>query len=519
MPLNKKEMSKPLYYVYDRPSFIPKGVIDSKRQQASFDWSQLLNDKYGLGVGNLKDYIGVDDSAFIDNPSAYTLSNLNDAALGSLKGLTKYDSPISPVFINDSYHLNQSRPHVGGKLLNPVLARKALYKMSPEYIERLAFNHYIQESADSKAYKSLQKDLEKEGFNGIPLDPEKFRTDPKYREFFAKKYLGLEGVKERLLYERNQPIEYNAISTSLTENSAAVDKNWNPIYTNVSMEPKVISRRSFFPSTIIPHERNHYENAWLGRYLLPDYNKARSIEFEDNKGYTEAINELQRKKDVFAPNHKMLETLHRDYVALDGNQYIHSAPESRGRYNYREDFINPEGISHGDRIPLSRFSMAAPGERLIPSLNDSYLGSSTIGDQDPPDDIATDFDFPREGRVDNSYLPIGTDYQFRNYYESTEESMADLEALRDYLFKEYGYDYTDVNSKFTEKLYEKIRKDKKIKKDFILKRNFERIGNDDEDFGKWKVLMQTLASNPSQNIDMPITPRKFFPSSRDYRGS
>ena len=499
-----------LHSIYDRPSFIPKEVLDSKTKSTkTFDWSQVLNDKYGLGIGSLKDYIGVDDPAFIGNPSAYTLDQLNDASQRSLKDLTKYDSPVSPVFTNDSYHLNQSRPYVGGKLLNPVLARKAIYKMSPEYIERLAFDYYAQEASNDKTLNTIARDLEKEGYkDGDVFDSKKFRNDPKYREFFAKKYLDLEGVKEKLLFERNQPIEYKAISTPSLDNESVSDKNWDHIYTNVNMFPS----KNLFPSTVLPHEHNHYVNSGLGRFLLPDYSQISS------DGYSERIKALQRKIDVIAPNRRMLETFHTDYISTpveNSNAYDHVRNDERGRSAYDEGgFINPSSIPIGEKLPLNRFVRTAPDDRIVPAFNNYYLGSSTIGDQDPPSYINTD----RYGRLIPDYSGP-TDYQFRNYYESTEESMADFEALRDYLFKEYNYDYSNVNSEFTKELYNKLRKDKRIKKDGILKRNFDRIGDEDEDFGKWKILVETLASNPSQYIGMPTTPRNFFPSPKDYRSS
>jgi hypothetical protein len=546
----------------DSHYFIPKEVVYSKRNNKAFDWSKLLNDKYGIGIGSLKNYIGVDDPAFIENPGAYTPSDLNNAALKSLKDLDKYDNKVSPVFVNDSYHFNQSVPYASGKLINPVLARKALYKSSPEYVERLAFDYFWNESHNNKRLRNkIEKEWEEknsgEYFPGFRT--EIFRQNPQFREFLAKKYLDKEGVRDRLIYERNQPIEYNAMSKNNIEDKTTSDENWDPIYTNVRMFAEPFGKRFLFPSSVLPHEHNHFSNLWLGRYLKPDYEKARGVFNEkypaafkknDEKAYEEyaqAINELQGKVDLYAPNIGFLQTFHQDDIKTnyepgrEFQEYIYSWPVSdRNRWYYRPDYYNEKEAElmpdhnvgyakgndiRGDRIPLSPMSAYySPEGKLgyVPSLNENYLGSSTIGTQNPPGGDYASFNFDNEGRVymgRNLWVPEPTEFQFRNYYESTEESMADIAALRDYLFKSYNYDYTNPNSEFTKDLYKKIKKDKRIREDIVLRRNLDRIGTEDEDFYKWKILMEMLASNPSQNIGIPMRNRGFFPSSTDYRSS
>ncbi len=273
------------------------------------------------------------------------------------------------------------------------------------------------------------------------IDLNKWTSDPSYREDITKKYV------------TENPGVANAIMQQLNRNLPVTAYDQDPITTgeSVSNNPLGFDYIAMQPAL---HGRN----------------------FATKEDQDKAILEVA-KKVYDSGKYK-----------IDKN--VITSPEQLARLYHlliEENTNTPEVLSHEaghqffDKSPLvksGRFNVdqVYPENKMLWELN-----QATKGGKKDYETFKRELGSVTKGKHEDEKI---------NHLESPEETKADIQSLRDYLYAKYNFDHTkDI---FDEKTLNTLLQDKEWTSSLIGKRMLERFGNDKD---AWLRSMNLIAKN------------------------
>ena len=312
-------------------------------------------------------------------------------------------------FVN--YHTNQSTIRPDGKrYISPELAMESIFRNSGRRMERQAGAYY------SDRDFSISKKLGK-------FDYEKFKTDSGYRKEVTDEYLKIPGVRESLEEYMKSPLEYEpsfsgrflppkrGSGSYFYPRSNTINLAYHELIDDIRNEGENSSRDRINHSgttmpMILDHEYSHLENEYLknvAQKLLDEYTPR-----PDPIGRRIAEDDFYRKLNEVYPQQRLLEGLAR-------NSAFVNSPLSENPRIKQEEGDNTDWLSV-----------------LKETKNPHAILGSPI-------------DIPR--------VPFA-----RIHEESSQELMSDIKAIQEYMTANpgYKYDYTDPNSFFTKKMFNKL---------------------------------------------------------------
>jgi len=353
-------------------------------------------------------------------------------------------------FVN--YHTNQSTIRPDGKrYISPELAMESIFRNSGRRMERQAGAYY------SDRDFSISKKLGK-------FDYEKFKTDSGYRKEVTDEYLKIPGVRESLEEYMKSPLEYEpsfsgrflppkrGSGSYFYPRSNTINLAYHELIDDIRNEGENSSRDRINHSgttmpMILDHEYSHLENEYLknvAQKLLDEYTPR-----PDPIGRRIAEDDFYRKLNEVYPQQRLLEGLAR-------NSTFVNSPLSENPRIKQEEGDNTDWLSV-----------------LKKTKNPHAILGSPI-------------DIPR--------LPFA-----RIHEESSQELMSDIKAIQEYMTANpgYKYDYTDPNSFFTKKMFNKLINDDNVNKTLSFYRIFDRYLHDFDKLEKLMNLTSNEKSTPS----------------------
>ena len=279
------------------------------------------------------------------------------------------------------------------------------------------------------------------------IDINQWTKDPSYREKFAKRYV-----------EEN-PAVANAIMQQLNRNlpSVRVDTDRATAGESVSNNPGGFDRIAMQPAL---HGRNFPNREEQQKAILEMAEKA-----YDNPKYSFDKNQIRSPKQLAAiwnmlslPETNTPETLSHEA----GHHFFDKSPLVKK--GYTEEQIYPENKM------LWELNQTTNKGKLDYEKHKDLLGYSTS---------------PSEKDADKRRI---------THVQSPEETKADIQSLRDYLYAKHNFDH--MKDAFDENTLNKLLQDKNWTSSLIGQRMLERFGNDKD---AWLRAMNLIAKAPVSN--------------------